>query len=152
MKIKTERFGELDVKEKDIYIFKKGLLAFEHLQKYVLIDIAENPVFKWLQPVDDPKVAFLMVDPFLVKKDYYVDIDDYLRTELEIEKQEDVLIYTIVTVPDTGFKDATTNLVGPLIFNIEKKKGKQIVLERDDLAIKYPLFPQNHVKKASCGG
>ncbi len=152
MKIKTERFGELDVEEKDIYTFKKGLLAFEHLQKYVLIDIVENPAFKWLQPIDNPRVVFLLVDPFLVKKDYYVDIDDYLKTELEIEKQKDVLIYTIVTLPDTGFKDATTNLVGPLVLNIKKRKGKQIVLERDDLAIKYPLFPQKHAEKVSCGG
>ncbi|MDK2836210.1 MAG: FliW protein, partial [Thermosediminibacterales bacterium] len=63
------------------------------------------------------------------------------------------LVYTIVTVPQTGFRNATTNLIGPLVINIKKRKGRQIIVERDDLTIKYPLFLQNYVnKKTSSGG
>ncbi|MDI3534659.1 MAG: flagellar assembly factor FliW [Thermosediminibacterales bacterium] len=153
MRFKTRRFGEIEVNEEEVFEFEKGLFGFEELKRYVLIDIHQNPAFKWLQPVDDSEVAFLLVDPFLVKKDYYVEIDDQLKTELEIEKEEDVLVYTIVTVPQTGFRNATTNLIGPLVINIKKRKGRQIIVERDDLTIKYPLFLQNYVnKKTSSGG
>lgn len=160
MKVKTSRFGEIEVEEKNILDFKQGLLAFDHLRKFLLLDIPENPAFKWLQSLEDPEITFLLVDPFLIKTDYSLELADSLQDELQIEKEEDVLVYTTVTVPKSGFKDATTNLVGPIIINWKKKRGKQVILEQEGLSIKYPLFPQNTVKmsdrksskKASCGG
>jgi len=140
MEIQTSRFGKIRVDENQIISFS-GLLAFEELKRFCLLDIKESIFFKWMQSVENPEVAFVLVDPFVVKKDYYIDLNDKLKKELDIQKQEDVLIYTTVTIPHTGFKDATTNLVGPIIINWSKKKGKQIILEREDIVIKYPLSP-----------
>ena len=151
MKIKT-KLGELQVNRGDILEFKQGIIAFDRLKKFFLLNVTENPLFKWLQSLEEPDVAFLLVDPFLLKKDYALELDDFLQSELEIEKKEEVVVYTIVTVPGEGFKSATTNLVGPIIINLKKKKGKQVILEQDGLSIKYPLFPQNSINKISCGG
>jgi flagellar assembly factor FliW len=149
MKIETKKFGNFNINEKDIIIFKKGLLAFENSRKFVIININENPAFKWLQSVENTGIAFLLIDPFLVKTNYFLDIDDNIQKELEIENKEDVMVYTIVTVPQSGLKDATTNLAGPLVMNIKSKKGKQVVLENKNITTKYPLM--NKRKKASCG-
>ncbi|NLV21312.1 MAG: flagellar assembly protein FliW, partial [Syntrophomonadaceae bacterium] len=40
----------------------------------------------------------------------------------------------------SGLKDATTNLVGPLVFNWRKKVARQIICEGN--IIKYPLMKQ----------
>ena len=151
MIIKTVRFGEMVIAENDIIEFNHGLLGFENLTRYVLMDIAKVPDFKWLQSVDNPELAFLLVDPFTVKKGYSVELNDDVAAKLEISAPEDVLVYTIVNVPKSGFKNATTNLVGPVIINWLKKKGKQIVFERDNNLIKYPLIT-NDSKKVNYGG
>jgi flagellar assembly factor FliW len=151
MKIKTLRFGELVIAERDIIEFSPGLLGFEDVTRYVLMDIAKIPDFKWLQSVDNPDLAFLLVDPFTVKKGYCVELSDDVAAKLEITAPEHVLVYTIVSVPKSGFKNATTNLVGPVIVNWLKKKGKQIVFERDNNLIKYPLLT-NDSKKVNYGG
>jgi len=151
MIIKTARFGELDVGEQDIVEFNPGLLGFETLTRYILMDIAEIPDFKWLQSIDEPNLAFLLVDPFTIKKSYCVELSDDVVNKLEIKEPEQVLVYTIVTVPKSGFKNATTNLVGPLIINWLRKKGKQIIFERDSNSIRYPLI-SNDSRKLNYGG
>lgn len=140
MIIKTARLGELVVEAQDIINFNPGLLGFENLTSFVLVDIADIPNFKWLQSIENAELAFLLVDPFTIKKGYCVELNDDVAEKLDISAPEDVLVYTIVTVPKGGFKDATTNLVGPVIINWTKKKGKQIIFERDNNSIKYPLL------------
>lgn len=152
MKINTLRFGEIKIDENKILNFQNGILAFENLKKFILIDVAENNAFKWLQSVDDTDISFLLVDPFLVNRNYSVYLDDMVKKDLEIENEDEVLIYTIVTIPDGGIKDATTNLIGPIVLNWKQKKGKQIILENKDLTIKYPLFSKDNLKKVSNGG
>ena len=151
MIIETAKFGEIIVEEDKIIKFDSGLLAFEDLTRFVLFEILENSNFKWLQSIDKPQVAFLLVDPFVIKSDYYIELKDEFVEKLGISKPEDVLVYTIVTVPGSGFKDATTNLIGPLIINITNKNAKQIIFEKGDISIKYPLF-MDSVKKINYGG
>jgi len=140
MNAKTAELGETAIEEANIINFDPGLLAFENLHRFVMLDIVENPHFKWLQSLDNPEVTFLLVDPFTVKNDYSVDLSAEVREKLDIEAAEDVIIYTIVTVPASGLKDATTNLVGPLVFNWRKKVARQIICEGN--IIKYPLMKQ----------
>ena len=143
MIIKTGRLGELVVEAQNIINFNPGLLGFENLTSFVLVDIAKIPNFKWLQSIENTELAFLLVDPFTIKSDYYMELNDEIIEKLEISIPEDVLVYTTVTVPNSGFKDATTNLVGPLIINWTQKKGKQIISERENNVIKYPLFAKS---------
>lgn len=151
MKITTELFGELTVEEESIIEFKEGLLAFEDLKRFILVDVKENHFLKWLQSVDDSSLYFLLVDPFIIKPDYSIELSDSLQEELEIEKEEDVLVFSIVTMPKSGFKDATANLLGPVVINHRSKKGKQVVTDGDETNLKYPLSPETP-KKASSGG
>lgn len=127
------------MEENNILKFSPGLLAFESLTRYILLDIAESPFFKWLQSIDNPELAFLLIDPFTINRNYNVDINDEVADKLGLSTAQDVLVYTIVTVPRSGFKDATTNLMGPLIINWRKKQGKQIILDRQNYNLKYPL-------------
>lgn len=140
MVLKTARLGEVMVEEENIINFNPGLLAFEGFSRFIMLDIAESPKFKWLQSIDKPEVVFLLVDPFKVKDDYYVDLKDELLDSLSISTPEDVLVYTIVNVPASGLKDATANLVGPLIINWRQKCARQIILEYGDNEIKYPIL------------
>lgn len=129
MNIKTSYFGEVEIDEKDILNFPKGILAFEEFNKFVIINSTEEELpFSWLQSIDEKDVAFIIIDPFLFKKDYEVDLSDKVIEELAIESESDVAIYTFLVIPEQ-VDQMTANLTGPIVININKNLGKQVVLE-----------------------
>lgn len=149
MLVKTRRFGEINIDDKEIISFPTGILAFEENKRFIIIPVENNPFFNWLQSIDEPDLSFLLIDPFSIQPGFYVDIDENLKDELDIKQQEDVLAHTIVTVPKEGFKKATTNLLAPVIINLKKKKAKQVVLDGMPSYIKYPLFTPKELKASS---
>ena len=59
------------------------------------------------------------------------------RDELEIDKREEVLVFTTVTVLER--KRMTTNLAAPIIININKRLGKQIIIPERVEEMRTPL-------------
>ena len=138
MKIITKFLGEIEIVEQDILTFEHGLLGLENEKKFVLLPIDADLPLAILQSVDNAEIGFVVGYPFAFKKDYSFDVSEDDRVQLQIEKEEDVLTYSIVTMKET-FKDSTINLLAPLIINMDKKCGKQIVLQDNK---SYPLrFP-----------
>ncbi|MFJ8517785.1 flagellar assembly protein FliW [Lysinibacillus xylanilyticus] len=138
MKIATKFLGEVEVSEQDILTFEHGLLGLEDEKKFVILPIDADLPLAILQSVERTEIGFVVAYPFAFKKDYSFDICEDDRTQLQIEKEEDVLTYSIVTMKET-FKESTINLLAPLIVNMDKKCGKQIVLQDNK---SYPLrFP-----------
>jgi len=142
MILNTRHFGKIEIDPEQILTFEEGLLGFESIRRYVLIPNPDKEVpFHWLQAVDDPDLAFVVTIPFLFKEDYEFDIPDKVIKQLEIEKQEDVVVYSIAVVPE-DIRKMTINLQGPLIINGKNKKGKQIVLDDNTYSLKYRIFQE----------
>ncbi len=139
MKIATRFLGEIEIVKQDILTFEQGLLGLEDYKKFVLLPIDANLPLVLLQSVDQKEIGFVIAYPFAFKKDYSFDISDEDREQLQIEKEEEVLTYTIVTMKET-LEDSTTNLLAPIIINIDKKLGKQIVLQDNkSYPLRYPM-------------
>jgi flagellar assembly factor FliW len=121
----TSRFGRLEVAEDKLIKFPAGLLGFPHVKRYVLLDYEDTPV-KWLQAVDDPGVAFIVMEPTLLVEDYAITLDGVTRQALQLETEEDLAVLAIVRVEEGKL---LANLKGPLLFNSRLKIGLQAVLE-----------------------
>ena len=59
----------------------------------------ENPLW-WLQSLDDPNLVFVLINPFLFKPDYEFDLSDEDVEELGIQKLEEVVVFSLVVIPD----------------------------------------------------
>lgn len=140
MKINTKNFGEIEIDEKDIINFPTGILAFEDQNEFTIIENKdkENP-FHYLQSLRRSDLAFVIIDPFLFKKDYDINIPDSVVENLKINIPEDVKLYTIVTVPK-DLKKMTANLSGPIVINTKNNMGKQIVLDDNRYSTKHNIF------------
>ena len=125
MKVATKAYGLIEVDERQKIIFPQGLFGFEELQDYILLD-AERQPFYWLQSMQEEQVAFILVNPFLFRPDYEVNISNEELAEIGIRSPEKALILSIVTIPGDG--PMTANLQGPLIINRDNRTGKQAVL------------------------
>lgn len=140
MKINTKNFGEIEIEEKDIINFPFGILAFEDQTQFIIIKNkdSDNP-FHYLQSLNNSDLAFVIIDPFVFKKDYDINISDSVVEKLKIKKPEEVKLYTIVTVPK-DLKKMTANLSGPIVINTARNLGAQIVLDDNRYSTKHPIF------------
>ena len=126
MEVLTKTNGVVQVQDDKILTFEEGLFGFEDYKKFALIDSEYEP-FIWLQSIENQNLAFLIIDPFLVCSSYEADIDDSSLAKIGVTKPEDVVIMTIVTVPQDG-SAITANFQGPLVINKQNKKCLQVIL------------------------
>ena len=142
MELETKNFGIIEIDEKGIIHFPDGIPSFENVKKYTLLGSGtEESPFKWLQGVDDPTLAFAIVDPFEIKADYDVDLNNDVMKALKIEKPEDVLIYSIVVVPEDVSK-MSMNLKAPIVINLENNLGAQVLLDTDKYNVRHYIIEE----------
>lgn len=126
MEILTKTKGKIEIASDRLLTIPEGLLGFEKYTKYALVDCDCEP-FIWLQSCENPNLAFLIVDPFLICADYEADIDDDSLSKINIKSPEDIIIMTIVTVPHDD-SAITANFQGPLVINKKNKMCMQAIL------------------------
>jgi len=126
MKVDTKAFGLVEVDERQKISFPEGLYGFEDYIDYVLMDAEHQPFF-WLQSVKDKDIAFILINPFLFRPDYELNIPNEDLEDIGIKSPDKALIFTIVTIPPDG-SAMTANLQGPLVINRENMTGKQAIL------------------------
>lgn len=128
----------LPVRMENIIHLPLGLLGFEEIKRYVLLVNPEEAPFRWLQVLDDPNMAFIVVSPFEILPDYAPDISGEDVEFIGLKTAEDALVLNIVTLRAGG--KATMNLKGPVVINRHTLLGKQVVLNNAaDYALQYAL-------------
>ncbi|MCX5855195.1 MAG: flagellar assembly protein FliW [Deltaproteobacteria bacterium] len=139
MKINTSRFGEIEIRESELIVMKGSILGFENLNRFVLlINDAKTPLW-WMQCVDTPSVAFVVVNPRIIKPDYDPVVLEGHREFLDIKNSDDMALLSIVTVRSHPFR-VTANLRAPILINAAKRMANQIVLEDPDYPIQYDVL------------
>lgn len=126
MKLKTTRFGEIDISEEEILNFPEGILGFEEVRKYVLIPMEEGNPLMWMQSVDEPSLAFVVISPFEFRPNYSINLSDKDVQFLDLKEPQDAEIFAIVVIPEDSSR-MTANLQGPIVINKSEKVGKQII-------------------------
>jgi flagellar assembly factor FliW len=128
MKIETKFLGMIEIEEKEIILFESGLPGFESTKEYVVLPIEKDSPFALLQSIKEPEIGFVLAFPFAFNEDYAFDVSEEDKNELKVIQQEDLAIYSIVTVKD-NFQDSTLNLLAPILINVKENCGKQLVLQ-----------------------
>lgn len=129
--IENSQIGPVKIDRDKIIEFKDGIIGFENLNNFVIIHLEEFEPFQWLLCVDDPEIAFPIVSPILVVPDYSPGINREEASNLGEFKDENLLLYSIVTIRPE-LKKVTANLKGPIIINQTNRQGQQIVLQDDE--------------------
>ncbi len=139
MFIQTVRFGQLKVPDEKLIKMQKPILGFERLSVYCLVEKEEFRPFLWLQSVEDPAVAFIVVKPLVFFPDYRIEVHSNELAELMISCPDRVETYVIVTMPEDATR-MSANLQGPILINTENNRAKQLVLVNSDYRVKHSIF------------
>lgn len=139
VKINTTRFGDVSVPQSDIYTMPEGILGFSAQRRYIIIDHQTNSFFKWLQCVDKPDLAFVIVNPAAIMADYNFELSQSDMDIIKVEKEEDCIVAVILVIPSNPDL-ITANMKGPIVFNVKEKLAKQIVLADSEYSVEYRIF------------
>lgn len=143
MKLNTARFGEIEIEEDRIFNFVMPIIGFDMLHKFIILDPNKDTLFKWLQSIEDPALAFPIISVSALNLDYTIDLPDNIVETLNIKNVESLLVMNITSIPQDNPKGTTINLLAPLIFNLDNQNAAQIVLSGSGYDISYPMFKEN---------
>lgn len=141
MKINTSRFGELELNPEDIITFPEGLLGFESLKKYFVVDPGDSTLILWLQSIDDEKIAFPIIEPKIFKPDYVAKLLPADLNGLDLDSLSTAKLYSILTITN-DVTQMSANLKAPVVINGNKKIAKQIVLQDSKLSVKHEMYKE----------
>ena len=136
MNIVTTRFGPIDVRESDVVQIPEGLVGFRGTTRYALWPDSEAAQLVWLQSTADPELAFAMIEPTIAVADYRIELRPGDRSSLELDVAGEAIVYAILNRGEQGL---TVNLQGPLVFNLARRLGRQLVLTSSRYAVRFPL-------------
>jgi flagellar assembly factor FliW len=140
LKIATKRFGVMEFPEDSVITVLGGIIGFPALTKYVLIQRPNDAPFYWLQSLDDPTMALVLVNPVLFKADYAPSLPEGLHNELKASSEE-ISLFAIVTIPPGRPQDMTANLLGPLALNPASRLARQLILDDRHYSHRQPIIP-----------
>ena len=126
----TDRFGEVRVDADKVIDLPDGLVGFVTLTRCVLLPVDDDGLFFWLQAVDDPALAFLVVTPWPLFDDYVLELTDADQDALELRDPGDAMVFCLLTSHDNP-RRLTANLLGPIVLNQRLRRGRQVVLDSD---------------------
>jgi flagellar assembly factor FliW len=136
------RFGVVSVDRERLITLSNGLLGFARWRRFALTNVPDREVvFKLLQSVEDPELAFLVLplDPLR---------GPIARADLELACQSlgieppSLAVLGIVTArPEAQGVRFTANLKAPLLIDSARRLGYQHVLARDSYSLHHPLGP-----------
>lgn len=136
--VRSHVLGNLQVPEEQCFVFSGGLLGLPACTRFALLP-AERSHFYWLQSLDCDSLTFLLVDPFHVVEEFYVDIPEGDLGPLQADQTSQVGVLAIVTLPRSPGDAPTVNLQGLITLNFAKRLGRQIIIQDSPYGVNWAL-------------
>lgn len=134
MEIET-RFGTQSISPEQIITFPAGIPGFPSLTQYKLFRESDDARLFLLQSTEDPDVGFPVVEPVELQVRYELTLSDEELEILDADQADSIAVLVILYRTDKhpAYAGDTPpmvngNLLGPLVVNVEKRRGMQKVL------------------------
>jgi flagellar assembly factor FliW len=146
----TSRFGELEVPKDNVLSFPWGLIGFEEVQRFVIVEHPSGGPFRWLQAMDQPQLAFPITDPCLFFENYQVPASPDDLGSVQLDEAGEGLVLVIVSVQQQP-RSITANLQGPLLINPRTRIGRQLVLHLPGFTTRHPIGVEKEAEAEPTG-
>ncbi len=141
MRIQSPRFGRIEVEKTQIISFDQGLPGFPDCTQFVILDHDRETPLKWLQSLDRPEVALLVVEPDQVVPAYRLEMPQEVLPALgwnEGDEAKDLGVFLILNVEDG---ELTANLRAPVIVHVRERRALQVILDDPEIPVRYRVRP-----------
>ena len=100
MKVATSRFGELEVREEEIFTAVRPVPGFPNSTRFFFIERKNIAPFKWMQSTEEDDLTFVVVEPHNFFHDYDPRVGVFDLEEIGLEKGEAPFVLVIVVLPE----------------------------------------------------
>jgi flagellar assembly factor FliW len=90
--------------------------------------------------MDAPELAFVLMNPFQIREDYLQDLAPDEAELFRSDRQEEVVVFVLVTVPPGHPEKMTANLLGPLVIDSASREGRQAILAKSGYDPRQPVL------------
>jgi flagellar assembly factor FliW len=129
--LNTKKFGALEYREDSVFLFPRGLPAFEHETEFVPIEDLATAGLVYLQSVRTRELCFVAFPAAAVDPRYQLLVgrDDLAVLGLDTLRQprpgEEVLVLALLCI--SGNSPVTANLLAPVVVNLANRRAVQAV-------------------------
>lgn len=146
MTLRSNQLGAFEVSDKTSLFLPDGILGFEDLKKYSIVENADAQPFMWLVSQQDPEVCFAVVDPdHIVEEGYEAHLSESDHDTLDLQPGDPISVFVLVSSSDGGRK-LTVNLKGPVVLNLRNRVAKQVVVYNPAYGFRQPLLPDGEAQ------
>jgi flagellar assembly factor FliW len=139
--VKTGRFGQLTIGNDEIIKIPQGIMGFPEYTEFCLVDPGEETLILWLQSLQNPEIAFALLEPKIFRPDYAARLSAAELRELKLENINQSAVFSILTIP-ADVTQMTANLKAPLVINLKEQIARQVVLQENEYTIKHLMFKE----------
>jgi flagellar assembly factor FliW len=133
--IEHRRIGAIDIDNARIFQMD-GLPGFPDARSFALVEREETRPFAWLASLDDLDLAFAVLDPSELLRDYAPRPSANDLRAVDATHPSEVAWLVLVSVQAD---DVYVNLAAPILVNEAKLRAAQIVLADASLPLRSPL-------------
>lgn len=128
MQVETYLFGTVEVAPERVITFPKGMVGFEDKTQFMLAsEESRGQLTSYtLQSLEDPMLAFQIIEPSNVGFGYELALDEAEEALLQKPGPDDVAVMIVLYKQEEG--KIAPSLRSPLIINLKARIGLQKVL------------------------
>ncbi len=135
MRIETSRFGQLQITDDQLLLFPQGLVGMGTLRQWILVADPGSEAVAWLQSASCSDKALAVVSPRAFMSGYKVRVGQRELSPLNLRPGDETYVLTTLA---GHVGSLVTNLRAPIIVNLTRRLGCQVVTS-DDQPLRYPL-------------
>jgi flagellar assembly factor FliW len=121
----NSRIGQLVISSDKTIRFPRGIVGFESLREFALVEFKPGTPFHFLQSLEMPSMGMMLADPFSFLPNYEIRLAAAEERILRVRSIRDLVILVSVTVPKGDPQGSTLNLTGPICVNVQERLGLQ---------------------------
>jgi flagellar assembly factor FliW len=137
--VATSRFGDIEVDRDKIITMASPFPGFPDSQRFIIRPHGKESPFFWLQSLEDPELAFVVISSTALIPDYQPKIAETTLLDLQLKGAPPELLL-ILTIPHGEPKKMTANLLGPIVLNPAKRLACQALLDPSVYELGWPVF------------
>jgi flagellar assembly factor FliW len=139
----SSRLGEITYTDDDVFIFPRGIPAFEKHHNWLLAGEEDNNAIKWLQNIEDGDLALPVTTPDAVMPDYNAKIPEDELDLVGSRDFTDLALLIVVSIPEAAPWNMTANLRAPILINMKNRKAVQVIALNEEYPIRHVVFPED---------
>jgi flagellar assembly factor FliW len=147
--IQTKCFGEMAYSPEAVFEFPNGMPGFETERAFVFLEQPATHPLMFMQSLSSPEVCFILLPVLAADPQYQLRVaeEDLAALQLPADSQpqigKDVLCAVLVCAADEERPGPTANLLAPIVVNLKRQIGIQVIQTQTKYSYRHPLITRN---------